>query len=149
MFDNNLLIVAIWRIFTQRTWSLVVLDSGSLYNGRMHGKTLGRNKQDWLKKEAVIQRGSLRLLFLLYISGRPSLLKIIGRAPNTVPTLENFPFCPADAAIVANIPLADIGMIYWLSPYLLLVHNNRFFILNEVTFNNFQNYDYLFIKLKD
>jgi hypothetical protein len=31
---------------------------------------------------------------------------------NTVPTLENFPFCPADAAIVANIPLADIGMIY-------------------------------------
>jgi hypothetical protein len=40
--------------------------------------------------------------------------------------LENFPFCPADAAIVANIPLADIGN-------LLLVHNNRFFILNEVT----------------
>jgi hypothetical protein len=31
-------------LFTQRTWSLVVLDSGSLYNGRMHGKTLGRNK---------------------------------------------------------------------------------------------------------
>jgi hypothetical protein len=27
-------------------------------------------------------------------------------------TLENFPFCPADAAIVANIPLADIGTIY-------------------------------------
>jgi hypothetical protein len=26
--------------------------------------------------------------------------------------LEKFPFCPADAAIVANIPLADIGMIY-------------------------------------
>ena len=47
--------------------------------------------------------------------------------------VQNFPFCPADAAIVANIPLADIGMIYWLSPYLLLVHNNRFFILNEVT----------------
>jgi hypothetical protein len=43
--------------------------------------------------------------------------------------LENFSFCPADAAIVANIPLADIGM----SPYLLLVDNNRFFILNEVT----------------
>ena len=47
--------------------------------------------------------------------------------------MGNFPFCPADAASVANIPLADIGMIYWLSPYLLLVHNNRFFILNEVT----------------
>jgi hypothetical protein len=26
--------------------------------------------------------------------------------------LEKCPFCPADAAIVANIPLADIGMIY-------------------------------------
>jgi hypothetical protein len=54
-----------------------------------------------------------------------------------------FSFCPADAAIVANIPLANICMIYWQhltpkstclqSPYLLLVHNNRFFILNEVT----------------
>ena len=54
-----------------------------------------------------------------------------------------FPFCPADAAIAATIPLADICMIYWQhltpkraclqSPYLLLVHNNRFFILNEVT----------------
>ena len=43
-FDNNLLIVVIWRIFTQRTRSLVALDSGSLYKGRMHGKTLGRNK---------------------------------------------------------------------------------------------------------
>jgi hypothetical protein len=26
--------------------------------------------------------------------------------------LEKYPFCPADAAIVANIPLADICMIY-------------------------------------
>jgi hypothetical protein len=26
--------------------------------------------------------------------------------------VEIFPFCPADAAIVAIIPLADIGMIY-------------------------------------
>jgi hypothetical protein len=43
-FDNNLLIVVIRRIFTQRTRSLVALDSGSLYKGRMHGKTLGRNK---------------------------------------------------------------------------------------------------------
>ena len=43
-FDNNLLIVVIWRIFIQRTWSLVALDSGSLYKGRMHGKTLLRIK---------------------------------------------------------------------------------------------------------
>jgi hypothetical protein len=61
-FDNNLLIVVIWRIFTQTTRSLVALDSGSLYKGRMHGKTLGRNKSDWLKKEAVMQRGLLRLI---------------------------------------------------------------------------------------
>ena len=33
-FDNNLLIVVIWRIFTQWTRCLVVLDSGSLYKGR-------------------------------------------------------------------------------------------------------------------
>jgi hypothetical protein len=43
-FDNNHLIVVIRRIFTQRTRSLVALDSGSLYKGRMHGETLGRNK---------------------------------------------------------------------------------------------------------
>ena len=43
-FDNNLLIVDICRIFTQRTQSLIALDSGSLYNGQMHGKTLGTNK---------------------------------------------------------------------------------------------------------
>ena len=43
-FDNNRLIVVIRRIFTQRTQSLVALDSGSLYKGRMHRKTLRRNK---------------------------------------------------------------------------------------------------------
>jgi hypothetical protein len=47
-----------------------------------------------------------------------------------------FPFCPADAAIVATIPVADICMIYWQhltpkstclqSPCLLLVHNIDF-----------------------
>jgi hypothetical protein len=37
--------------------------------------------------------------------------KLDNKQTNTVPTLENFPFCPADAAIVANIPLADISMI--------------------------------------
>jgi hypothetical protein len=31
---------------------------------------------------------------------------------HTVATLEKFPFFPADAAIVANIPLADICIIY-------------------------------------
>jgi hypothetical protein len=39
---------------------------------------------------------------------------------------------------IANI--ADIGMIYWLSPYLLLVHNNRFSILNEVTITGAHSY---------
>ena len=55
-FDNNLLKVkvVICRIFTQRTRSLVALDSGSLYKGRMHGKTLGRNKYGRLTKEVVI-----------------------------------------------------------------------------------------------
>jgi hypothetical protein len=51
-FDNNLLIVVIWRIFTQRTWSLA----------------------EFAKCVSPV-----------------------------VPTLENFQFCPADAAIVANI----------------------------------------------
>jgi len=37
-FDNNLLKVAIFRIFTQRTRSL---DSGSLCKGQMHGKRWG------------------------------------------------------------------------------------------------------------
>ena len=63
-FDNNPLIVVIWRIFTQRTRSL---DRGSLYKGRMHRKTQGRNKYGRLTKEVVIYRGSLRQVWL-YIS---------------------------------------------------------------------------------
>jgi hypothetical protein len=44
IIENTVLIFQFYKSFTQRTWSLVALDSVSLYKGRMHGKTLGRNK---------------------------------------------------------------------------------------------------------
>lgn len=53
MFDDNL-IVAMRKIFSRRTRSLVTLDSESLYKGQMHSKT----------KEVVVQRWSLRQVLL-------------------------------------------------------------------------------------
>jgi hypothetical protein len=54
----------------------------------------------------------VKILHITTIRRLLSNQKLDNKQTNTVPTLENFPFCPADAAIVANIPLADISMIY-------------------------------------
>jgi hypothetical protein len=61
MFDDNLLTVAMRRIFSRRTHSLVALDSESLYKGKMHRKTLGRNKEGQITEVLI---WSLRQVWL-------------------------------------------------------------------------------------
>ena len=40
---------------TLKTWSLVALDRGSLYRGKMNGKTQGRNKLGRITQEVVME----------------------------------------------------------------------------------------------
>jgi hypothetical protein len=41
-----------------------------------------------------------------------------------------FPFCPADSAIVATLPLADICMIYW-QHLCFLNHNSQKYMFTK------------------